>query len=245
MIRRKELPCRLLRAALYLLPPVTAFYLMQFLYGAWPWQTAPGAALANMICVGALYFLLCGLTGRPALCCVFIHILCGLWGMANYFVALYRGSPILPWDLTALGTAAAVSGSYSYRLTWQMAAGLVLIVGLIFVLRGRTWAGRSGPRARTVCLLAGALCLVPVVRPEQLGIFGVKTDVWDQAGAYRTGGALAVFLRNAEFMQVEEPEDMTPQRLGQILDRVVPEETSTVEVEHPNIVAIMNESWSF
>ena len=34
-----------------------------------------------------------------------------------------------------------------------------------------------------VCLLAGALCLVPVVRPERLGAFGVKTDVWDQAGA--------------------------------------------------------------
>lgn len=64
VIRREELSLRLPRAALFLLPPVTAFYLMQFLYGAWPWQTAPGAALANVICVGALYFLMCGLTGR-------------------------------------------------------------------------------------------------------------------------------------------------------------------------------------
>ena len=89
VIHREELSFRLLRAALFLLPPVTAFYLMQFLYGAWPWQTAPGAALANVICVGALYFLMCGLTGRPAVCCVLLHILCGLWGTANYFVALY------------------------------------------------------------------------------------------------------------------------------------------------------------
>ena len=116
VIHREELSFRLLRTALFLLPPVTAFYLMQFLYGAWPWQTAPGAALANVICVGALYFLMCGLTGRPAVCCVLLHILCGLWGTANYFVALYRGSPVLPWDLTALGTAAAVSGSYSCLL---------------------------------------------------------------------------------------------------------------------------------
>ena len=63
VIHREELSFRLLRTALFLLPPVTAFYLMQFLYGAWPWQTAPGAALANVICVGALYFLMCGLTG--------------------------------------------------------------------------------------------------------------------------------------------------------------------------------------
>ena len=144
VIHREELSFRLLRTALFLLPPVTAFYLMQFLYGAWPWQTAPGAALANVICVGALYFLMCGLTGRPAVCCVLLHILCGLWGTANYFVALYRGSPVLPWDLTALGTAAAVSGSYSYRPTWQMAVGLALIAGLIWLLRGCAWAGRSG-----------------------------------------------------------------------------------------------------
>ena len=244
VIHREELSFRLLRAALFLLPPVTAFYLMQFLYGAWPWQTAPGAALANVICVGALYFLMCGLTGRPAVCCVLLHILCGLWGTANYFVALYRGSPVLPWDLTALGTAAAVSGSYSYRPTWQMAVGLALIAGLIWLLRGRAWAGRSGLRTRAVCLLAGALCLVPVVQTERLGAFGVKTDVWDQVGAYRTGGALAVFLRNTEFMQVEEPEDMSPQRLGQILNQVVPEEPAAVGAERPNIVAIMNESWA-
>jgi len=244
VIRREELSLRLPRAALFLLPPVTAFYLMQFLYGAWPWQTAPGAALANVICVGALYFLVCGLTGRPAGCCVLLHVLCGLWGTANYFVALYRGSPVLPWDLTALGTAAAVSGSYSYRPTWQMAAGLVLIVGLIWLLRGRAWTGRSGPRARAACLLAGLLCLVPVVQPERLGAFGVETDGWDQAGAYRSGGALAVFLRNTEFMQVEEPEDVTPQRLEQILNRVVPEEPARVGAERPNIVAIMNESWA-
>ena len=66
VIHREELSFRLLRTAFFLLPPVTAFYLMQFLYGAWPWQTAPGAALANVICVGALYFLMCGLTGWPA-----------------------------------------------------------------------------------------------------------------------------------------------------------------------------------
>lgn len=79
-----------------------------------------------------------------------------------------------------------MSGSYSYRPTWQMAAGLVLIVGLIWLLRGRAWTGRSGPRARAACLLAGLLCLVPVVQPERLGAFGVETDVWDQAGAYRS-----------------------------------------------------------
>lgn len=125
---------------------------------------------------------MCGLTGWPAVCCVLLHILCGLWGTANYFVAC-TGQPVLPLGPDGPGDPpAAVSGSYSYRPTWQMAVGLALIAGLIWLLRGCAWAGRSGLRTRAVCLLAGALCLVPVVQTERLGAFGVKTDVWDPGG---------------------------------------------------------------
>ena len=88
VIHREELSFRLLRAALFLLPPVTAFYLMQFLYGAWPWQTAPGAALANVICVGALYFLMCGLTGRRCAVC------------SSIFCADCGGRPTTLWPCT-------------------------------------------------------------------------------------------------------------------------------------------------
>ena len=103
---------RLEQAALLLLPPLTSFYLMQFILGVLPWELAPGVVLANSLCIGAVYFLLWAATGYPAVCCLLLHILCGVWGAANYFVALYRGTPVLPWDLTALGTAAAVSGEY-------------------------------------------------------------------------------------------------------------------------------------
>ena len=114
---------RLEQAALLLLPPLTSFYLMQFILGVLPWELAPGVVLANSLCIGAVYFLLWAATGYPAVCCLLLHILCGVWGAANYFVALYRGTPVLPWDLTALGTAAAVSGSYSFSPTGPMLAG--------------------------------------------------------------------------------------------------------------------------
>lgn len=43
----------LLQAALLLVPPVTAFYLMQFILGAYPWQMTLGVVAANAICIGA------------------------------------------------------------------------------------------------------------------------------------------------------------------------------------------------
>ena len=240
---------RLMQGGLLLLPPFTAFYLMQFILGALPWEMAPGVVLANALCIGAVYYLLWAATGHPAVCCVLLHLACGLWGTANYFVSLYRGTPVLPWDLTALETAAAVSGSYSYVPTEPMLVGAVLVLVLIWVLRkefrkGRFLMDRHTAPVRLGCLAVGIACLGVAVAPERLEELGVQTDVWDQTGAYRTSGAVAAFLCNLEFLEVDEPEDLSPQRLSCIMDQVeVPEETA-VSVDHPNIVAIMNESWA-
>lgn len=235
----------LLQGALLLIPPVTACYLMQFILGAYPWQMSLGAAAANAICMGVLYYLLCALTGRWVISCVLIHILSGIWGAANYFVSVYRGTPILPWDLTALGTASAVSGSYDFTPTWQMALAMAAVLLACVLLWRKAGSGRVAWKGRLACAALGLLCLIPVVQPARLNWFGIKTDVWDQTGAYRTGGALATFLRNTEFMEVAEPEDTSPERLSEIMDHAgeasIPLQSS---VDHPNIIAIMNESWA-
>ncbi len=249
VFKRAALIPALVRGLILVLAPLSAFYLSQFVYGADLGQLAPGIVLANALCIGALYYPLCAVTARPALSCVVLHLLLGLWGAANYFVSVYRGSPVLPWDLTALGTAAAVSGSYDFTPTWRMVLALVLIALLAAALVLLRRAGllplpRRRLPLRAGCLAAGLLCLIPVLRPQLLGDFGVRTDVWDQAGAYRTGGTVAVFLRNTEFMSVEEPEGVTYERLSQIMSQVSPADTPQVGAERPNIVAIMNESWA-
>lgn len=249
VFKRAALIPALVRGLILILAPLSAFYLSQFVYGADLGQLAPGIVLANALCIGALYYPLCAVTARPALSCVVLHLLLGLWGAANYFVSVYRGSPVLPWDLTALGTAAAVSGSYDFTPTWRMVLALVLIALLAAALVLLRRAGllplpRRRLPLRAGCLAAGLLCLIPVLRPQLLGDFGVRTDVWDQAGAYRTGGTVAVFLRNTEFMSVEEPEGVTYERLSQIMSQVSPADTPQVGAERPNIVAIMNESWA-
>ena len=88
--------------------PVLAFYLSQFILGGWPWQYGLSLVLANSICYGAIYYLLCALTGRVALSFVLIQLIAGIWAAANHFVSAFRGTPVLPWDFSALGTAAAL-----------------------------------------------------------------------------------------------------------------------------------------
>ena len=93
-------------------------------------------------------------------------------------------------------------------------------------------------------VLAGAICLIPVLHPQLLGLFGVKTDVWDQTSVYRSSGAVAEFLRNTEFMEVEQPEDTAPETVSAIVSGAKADPLPAVSTQHPNILAIMNESWA-
>lgn len=94
--------------------PFTAVFLMQYVYCGDPWQISAPAFLANAICVGVLYYLICALLRKPAAGSFLIHTACALLGAINYFVSVFRGTPVLPWDLTALNTAIAVSSTYDF-----------------------------------------------------------------------------------------------------------------------------------
>ena len=237
-------------ALLMLLTPITAFYLMQFAYcGNLPWDYSPSVLLANYLCIGVVHFTLCALTNYIVLCSVITHVLCFVWGIANYYVSLFRGTPILPWDFTALGTAAAVADSYRFSLNLQMVVCLLLLAGMIFLLRKQLLRGRFRPSQKRLRLRAGYLCAIaacayPVLHPAALETFGIQTDVWDQSGSYSQDGALAVFLRNTQFMSVEEPQDPSAENIERIAAGVTEKEPAVSTDTRPNIVAIMNESWA-
>ena len=237
-------------ALLMMLTPITAFYLMQFAYcGNLPWDYSLSVLLANYLCIGVVHFTLCALTNYIVLCSVITHVLCFVWGIANYYVSLFRGTPILPWDFTALGTAAAVADSYRFSLNLQMVVCLLLLAGMIFLLRKQLLRGRFRPSQKRLRLRAGYLCAIaacayPVLHPAALETFGIQTDVWDQSGSYSQDGALAVFLRNTQFMSVEEPQDPSAENIERIAAGVAEKEPAVSTDTRPNILAIMNESWA-
>lgn len=241
------------KLALLVVTPVTSFYLMQLIYGAASLGYPLYAVLGNGLCIGAFYYLFCAATGHLALGSLITHILAGIVGAANYFVAAFRGNPVLPWDFKAIGTALAVSGTYSYRPTWAMIAAALLLAAaawLIFKKRGLGLfkVRRKWPRA--VILAAGLFCIWPIAQPDVLANMGITTDVWDQAKAYRENGIIATFLCNTRFMEVEVPQGYSKAREEELLAQAGrrtgenKEGAGTFKGEKPHIIAIMNESWA-
>ena len=228
---------------------------MQFIYGGYPWSYPLLVVAGNAMCIGALYYLLCALTGRIALCSIVMCLLASLIGTANYFVYSFRGNPILPWDFKALKTAMAVSGNYHYHFTWQIITAIVLLTAAIvwfykkqIYLRIRLW----GRWYRFGLLLIGLCCTAPVLHPEILEDMGISSDVWDQGKSYREKGVVGAFLTNLLFMEVDVPSDYSEETWHELMDSTdggtegaVGAAGETEEEEQlPHVIAIMNESWA-
>ncbi len=243
---------------LLLIVPFAAFYMMQFIFGGMPWEYSFSVALGNALCIGALYYVFCAATGRPGLCGLITVTLAAVWGAANYYVASFRGNPILPWDLTALGTALNVSGSYHFSITGRMAFALLILAALTAWILRRRKEGRLrlGGKGRVAALLCAVFCFRAVFYSGNLQSFGISTDVWDQAKAYRESGILGAFIGNLEFLDVDVPTGYSAGYAEELLAAASSSREGNEEIwlsrsegtaeteEKPHIIAIMNESWA-
>ena len=112
LLPRRDVPLRQNSRAqkllLLLLTPLTAFWLMQLVLGSPPWNMSAGVALANWLCLSALYWIGCAIIGYPAVCCVLLHILAGMWGGANDFVSVCRGTCLLYTSVLSDGEAGGI-----------------------------------------------------------------------------------------------------------------------------------------
>ena len=90
--------------------------------------------------------------------------LCFVIGLAQFFVASFKSAAILPNDLFVLGTAAAVSGGYTYAIGGGVTLGLACLLLACAVGSLVTPDAAGASRARRVAGNLGCAA-VPSRRP--------------------------------------------------------------------------------
>jgi len=202
-----------------------------------PWNDAvasmdpTGASLEFAIILAFLlsaYFLL---LRRGQLVSVAVAVL-ALVGIAQHYVLVFKGTAIMPTDLYAIGTAAAVSGGFVYTLTGGILRGLafagcgIALSSLMGPLprvaapdlapTGETDApGRPGLRRRG--FLRGAADLALGVGFGALGrwiatgksyywTYGIGIDFFSPITTYKAEGFLPGFIAVSQDMAIKEPD---------------------------------------
>lgn len=140
---------------------------------------------------------------------------CLLWGTANFFIITFKGQPIVPADLFALGTAASVAGGYSLFLTgrlvfcWALFAAYCVALAKLCPQRKRArWDVAAN------VLAAALLVWLAVMQYQAIDIkedCEVTVDVWDVRGSYATQGTALCFLSRAQEL-TPKPRRATPPR---------------------------------
>jgi phosphoglycerol transferase MdoB-like AlkP superfamily enzyme len=177
-----------------------------------------------------------------------------LVGLANYYVIEFRSTPIMPWDIYSIGTAASVAGNFKYTLEIQtlgvIAGFIILIVLESFItldIKGngiwkkQIWGIRALLAALSICALCGFTSMLH--KDSTISKFRMYDKLFTPAVMSRRDGTAVAFLMELKYISVDKPDNYSAEAADDILSKYE-SDTDTDINSLPNIIVIMNEAFS-
>ena len=141
-----------------LLAPFLIFMLSQYAFEGYLDSYSFGVIIVNYAIIACVMYTLFAFSNSLKFSIATTGIFFLGFSIINYFVAAYRGTPILPWDIIAYKTALNVAKSYSFKPTVNIVvASILMAVFLILVFKllpKRKFFSKNSMVIRTIGLLS-------------------------------------------------------------------------------------------
>ncbi len=161
-------------------------------------------------------------------------------GIATTYVTLFRDRPLLPWDLTAMKTAATVAGDYTY-----VGQGAILISALsLFVIVIACSRFTEKKHSKWIYRVSSLILLIATISIYNQRILPtIPAELWDIKSNYKVQGTPASFIKYSTLMSFNEPEGYDQAACAATLNN---QEmiSATSHTKATNVIIIMNESLS-
>lgn len=190
------------------LAPLLSMIMLECLEGIFVFDYQNRTFWANYIVYFVLYLLVYALSGSLRLPLILLNPILFVFGIANYFVNSFRGSPIVPFDLLTVGTGLNVSSNYTYHVTYHMIIGLLLFFFLFiagFKLEKKPFPKKANWISRGIVTAGLCAFLTVFYTTDFAADQGFKPDFWDQARGYKNNGTLLSFCLNTKYIRVSKP----------------------------------------
>lgn len=169
----------------------------------------------------------------------------------DYYVLQFKGSPLLlPQDLFAWKTAAAVVANYKISLSRSVVVGALLLAAVIFLLlhtkaEKLNWK-RRGIFAGVYLLLCTGWLTAFYKYDVKLTLADIDDDIfwWSLPGSYQDFGYATSTAILVKSMVFEKPEGYSADAVEQLAEDISYQRKPVSEVTPENILVIMNESLS-
>lgn len=240
----------LLEMLLAALAPAAVFMLVES-YTHLLSQMWEGPVFLNLVIYYLFFGFLLFVTGRTGRAVITGSLLLGIAGLANYFVILFRSSPILPWDLFSIGVAATVADNFEYELSVR-ACNVILLLIFIWVLCLKMKLRFKLSKFRgigIVVMFALMLAFGKVVQTDAaIAFFKMDTTLFTPNVLYRNNGLVLSFMVNMRYLNIDEPAGYSEENLQKLQKELTGENTGNTETidmkKAPNIIVVMNEAFS-
>lgn len=217
---------KILSAMLYLLLPLAVVCALEN-YTHVITDLAPLILVLNLLFFYVLYGLLTALTGSVRMGFRLATLVPMLFGLTNYFVVSFRGSPIVPWDLLSFGTAASVADNYEFVLSWKAFYSVLAFIWMIlFSSKSTVKLGRKKLRVISIAAYAALMFLYvgEIQNSAVQSFFGMDTTLFTLNVLYRNNGIAAAFLGNLRFLNIEQPSGYSVDKVEALMKQVEADE---------------------
>ena len=212
----------------------------------------------NLLFVYLVELFILALTWSPRWALFGTTLMCGVLGVTQYAVMLYRFTPIMPWDILSIGTGLSVVDNYEFVWNekikiWVAVYIAMLIVSLVLLAKPKKPRIGKWP----VRILCAVLCLFMVggyvdqsSDEDFQNKMGYYPYLFTPTVVYRRNGFYFSFTSLLKYLNIEEPKGYDPDKLADEANDLIEAERQKGQAEideenkMPNIIVIMNEAFS-
>ena len=211
--------------------------------------------LLNIVFYQLMGFLLFGIFKYVRVALMIQSGLFMIIGLANYYVMNFRSTPIRPWDLFSIRTAASVANNYSYSLEWQTVV-VILAFLLLLVLESRFHMKAPGRKYKRLLLVTLPVIMLwgytGMVQSESfVSRFGLYDKLFTPTVMNKRDGNAVAFLMEMEYLNVEKPGGYSAEDTGNLYTEsekqsqgLAAAKENPENAKRPNVIVIMDEAFS-
>lgn len=197
-------------------------------------------AVGNIFIYLTLSLIIYILTCRVMVTISFITIVSYLFASANYFVNLFRGMPITPGDFLSTDAAATIFTNYKYTIPMEMAFSAWILFMLLFT-SFYLFAMKKVTRTNSLHCALPCTVLLGIILGGSF--YNPLLNLWELDENIKQYGLAVSFIADLRNIHIEKPYGYSSKDSDQYISDFIEPATEHSEFQ-PNIIAIMNESFS-
>ena len=210
----------------------------------------------NFLIIALVYLFFTCITNKLKLSIIISNVILFCIAFANYSVESLRGTPLSLLDVLSINTGLTIADTYTLIITPYLVFGIICFAILIFIntkIDYEIHISKKNIITRICLTIFVLLFFILLFTTNLIKVFFLKTNLWVPSSEYHTNGFLASFVKQASDLIVKKPENYSIDKIEDIYYNTLETQPTSVDVnentaieenEKPNIIVIMNESFS-